>query len=336
MNAVLLLNVGSPDSPDVSDVRRYLAQFLMDPYVLDMPYLLRAAVVYGTILPKRPANSARAYRRIWMPEGSPLLVYTGRFARALEADTGIPVGFGMRYGNPSIPDAIAELKKRVPNLNRLLVIPMYPQYAQSSYKTAVEEVKKAVIGSSIAWDVLPPFFNRTDYISVLAAHIGQELLSPVDHYVFTFHGLPVRHIKKADPTGRHCQLNDSCCSASGAAIATCYRAQSIQTARLLQAALGLPDDKVSIAFQSRLGREPWLEPFTEDCLIDLARQGVKRVAVISPSFVADCLETLEEIGMRAKSVFVHHGGEDLFLVSALNADPQWVHAVGKWIAGYLK
>ncbi len=321
---VLLVNLGSPDSPSVPDVRRYLREFLMDGRVLDAPYPIRFVVVNGRILPFRPKESAEAYHKIWLPEGSPLIVTSRRVRDLLQARVSIPVELAMRYQNPSIPDALQCLVSA--GITEIQLITMFPHYAMSSYETAVERVREVLtkIAPQAVLKVVPPYYNHPEYIQALVACSQKFLGQDVDHLLFSFHGIPERHLRKSDPTGQHCLKTSNCCEVSSAAHATCYRAQCFQTTRSFLATAGFPVAKTSISFQSRLGRDPWLRPYTDFELPKLAQRGVRKLAVMCPAFVTDCLETIEEIGMRGREAFMSAGGREFQLVPCLNDHPQWI------------
>jgi protoporphyrin/coproporphyrin ferrochelatase len=325
--AVLLVNLGSPDSPSVPDVRRYLREFLMDGRVLDAPWPIRCFIVYGLILPFRPRRSAEAYQKIWQPEGSPLVILGRKVQQELQRRLGVPVELAMRYQNPSIPAALRRLRDG--GIRHLCVIPMFPHYAMSSFETAVERVNTVVreLGSPMSLEVVSPYYDHPDYIRALAGHAKSFLQQPYDHLLFSFHGLPERHLHKSDPTGHHCLQSPDCCEVSSPALATCYRAQCFRTVAAFAAQTGIPN--YSVAFQSRLGRQPWLKPYTDFELPRLAQAGVKRLLVMCPAFVADCLETLEEIGLRGRETFLAAGGRDLTLIPCLNDNPLWLDALEK-------
>ena len=327
---VLLINLGTPDAPETGAVRRYLREFLSDPRVLDIPPPGRAALLYGVILPFRPAKSAEAYRKIWLPQGSPLLVYGQALSQRLEdaLGPGWAVELGMRYGKPSLGAALEKLRAR--GVRELSVVPLYPQYASSSTGSSLERVYQLV---GKAWNVealrvLPPFYDRPAFLDAFA-DVGRPALAEArpDHVLFSFHGLPERQVKKSDPTGAHCLARADCCDAQVPANRWCYRMQCFFTARALAQRLGLDQAKWTVTFQSRLGRTPWIKPYTDLVIPELARAGAKRLAVFCPAFVADCLETLEEIGIRARDQFLAHGGESLTLVPSLNAHPSWVRGL---------
>lgn len=329
--AILLVNLGSPDSTSIPDVRRYLREFLMDERVIDVPWLNRFFLVNFLILPFRPARTAEAYRSIWTEEGSPLLVLSRKLQAALQARFSMPVALAMRYQNPSIPDILAGLAEQ--DVSRILLVPLYPHYALSSSETVIVRVQECL---KQKWPekqlkILPPFYQDSDYIRALVASAQPYLQTPYDHLLFSFHGLPERHLRKTDPTGSHCLQSPDCCEKASPALPTCYRAQSFRTVSAFVEQAKIPKDKYSVAFQSRLGRDPWLKPYTDLEITRLAREGAKRLLVICPSFVSDCLETLEEIQMRGNETFTEAGGESLQLIPCLNEHPEWIDALEKMI-----
>jgi ferrochelatase len=341
---VLLVNLGTPDSPAVSDVRRYLREFLSDPRVLDIPAPGRALLLNLVILPFRPARSAAAYKMIWgqggKEAGSPLLAHSLRLTEGVRGalGSGYVVELAMRYGAPSIPDALARLAAAQPR--QIVVLPLFPQYSAAATGSAVERVYD-VLGT--AWNVTPTrtvgaFFDDPGFIDAFAA-VARRHLDPfrADYVLFSYHGLPERHVRKSDPTGQHCLQSPTCCDAIVSANRYCYRAHCFATTRALAARLGLAQHGSgggvphAVSFQSRLGRTPWLRPYTDLLLPELARAGKKRLAVLCPAFVADCLETLEEIGIRAREQWRSLGGEELLLVPSLNAEPSWVQTVARLV-----
>ena len=331
---VLLINLGTPDAPATGPVRRYLREFLSDPRVLDIPAAGRVALLYGVILPFRPRKSAEAYRKIWMPQGSPLLVHGRALSDRLQdaLGPGWAVELGMRYGSPSLGSALEKLRAR--GVRELTVVPLYPQYASSSTGSSLERVYRLV---GEAWNVealrvLPPFYDRPAFLDAFA-DVGRPVLAEArpEHVLFSFHGLPERQVKKSDPTGAHCLARADCCDMQVPANRWCYRMQAVFTARAMAERLGLEAGKWTVTFQSRLGRTPWVRPYTDLVIPELARSGVKRLAVFCPAFVADCLETLEEIGIRARDDFLRHGGESLTLVPSLNAHPSWVRGLTRML-----
>jgi ferrochelatase len=329
--AVLLVNLGSPDSPSEADVRRYLREFLMDGRVLDVNWLVRFCVVNFAILPTRPKQSAEAYHKIWTPAGSPLVVTSRNVQAKLQQRVQVPVELGMRYQNPSIPDAVGSLSQK--GAAEVLLIPLFPHYAMSSFETAVERVRQVAAQSApmMKFIVQRPFYEDPDYITALVASAEEFLSRPYDHLLFSFHGLPERHLRKSDPTGGHCLASDTCCQTPSPAHATCYRAQCFETVAAFVKKAGVPKEKYSVAFQSRLGRDPWLKPYTDFELPRLASGGVKKMLVICPAFVSDCLETLEEIGLRGRETFLEAGGTGFELIPCLNEHPLWVEALEKMV-----
>ncbi len=327
-HALLLVNLGSPKSTSVADVRSYLNQFLMDPYVIDLPWPVRRLLV-SLILIKRPEQSAHAYASIWWDEGSPLVVLSRRLQQQMTTQwTQGPVELAMRYGEPSIESVLTRLAAQ--GIRKVTLAPLYPQFADSTVTTVIEEAKRVVRDKklSVQFSILQPFYDQPEYLDALAASVRSYVEQDYDHLLLSFHGLPERHLTKLDPTGQHCFKDADCCkNASPEVLKTCYRAQCFSVARDFAERLGLPEDKWSVAFQSRLGRAKWIEPYTEARLEALAKQGVKKLLVMCPAFVADCIETLEEIGDRGLEQFREAGGEELVLVPCLNNDPQWAKAL---------
>ena len=325
--ALLLINLGSPDEPTVPAVRRYLDQFLMDERVIDLPYLLRALLVKGIILNTRPKKSAAAYQKVWTDEGSPLIVTSQKLTQQVDALWDGPVALGMRYGNPSTASALAQLRQA--GADEAIVVPLYPHYSMSSYETVVEKVLADVqsMEAPIAVRFLSPFYDHPVYRKVLAEVSAPHLEGQWDHLLFSFHGVPVRHIEKRDPSGGYCLKTEDCCFTDHPATPMCYRAQCRRTARYLAEDLHLPEEKWSVAFQSRLGNDPWLEPATEPTTERLAQQGIKKLKIICPAFVADCLETIEEIDMGVRETFMKAGGQQFEVIPCLNADPRWAQAI---------
>lgn len=331
---VLLVNLGSPESPTVGAVRRYLREFLMDRRVIDVPWLMRAFIV-GLVLIRRPGQSAEAYRKIWMPEGSPLIVTSRRVQAKLQERVTAPVELAMRYQTPSIPEALRRLAEA--KIDELLLIPLFPHYAMSSYETAVERVKEVATWAAprMRIEVQPPYGDAPDYLAALAASAKNHLEAGYDHLLFSFHGVPVRHLRQSDPTRNHCLVASDCCHVPSPAHATCYRAQCFKTVTGFVERAGVPAGKYSVSFQSRLGRDLWLMPYTDVVLADLARRGIQRLLVICPAFVADCLETLEEIGLRGRATFRSAGGKEFALVPCLNEHPLWLAALENMVRRFL-
>lgn len=332
---VLLVNLGSPDSPSVPEVRRYLREFLMDGRVLDMNWLGRFFLVNGAILPFRPKQSAHAYQSVWTPEGSPLIVTSRHVHAKLKERVSLPVELAMRYQNPSIPEGIRKLATQ--GVNQVLLIPLFPHYAMSSFETAVERVKEvaAELAPGMKIEVQAPYYNDPDYIAALTASAEPFLSKGYDHLLFSFHGIPERHLRKSDPTGHHCLTVPDCCNTPSPAHATCYRAQCFQTMAEFVKAAKVPAQKYSVSFQSRLGRDPWLKPYTDFEVPKFAQQGVRKLLVICPAFVSDCLETIEEIGMRARESFLQAGGKEFELIPCMNEHPLWIAALEKWVKRFV-
>jgi ferrochelatase len=327
------MNLGSPDSTDVRDVKTYLNEFLMDERVIDYPYLLRLPLVRGVIVPKRVENSAHAYSTVWTEEGSPLIVLTNKLKQALAAEIPFPVSVAMRYGRPTPEAAFDELVAQSPNLKTVTLLPLYPHYAMSSYETAVEYARKAHKKGNYKFEleVIKPFYNDEYYINALSESIAPYLKEAYDHVLFSYHGLPERHMRKADVTGQHCMRSANCCTTPSPAHSTCYRHQCFATTQLVAGRLNIPLEKHSISFQSRLGREEWLKPYTAPLLEQLPGKGIKKLVILCPAFVSDCLETLEEIAMAGKEAFLNAGGESFTFVPCLNVQPQWVQAIATWM-----
>jgi ferrochelatase len=329
--ALFLVNLGSPDSTSIPDVRRYLDEFLMDERVIDVPWLLRRFIISCFILPFRPKKSAHAYSNIWTPEGSPLIITSRRLQAAVAERVPMKVGLGMRYGNPSIRHGLEELLQDK-SLEEIFMIPLYPHYAMSSFETVVVKAREEMraIGSSVTLTVIDPFYKDPLYLDALEASIRPYLEAPWDHFLFSYHGVPRRHLLKGDPSKAHCMKVERCCEQPCAVHAVCYRHQCVETTRHLVERLGIPQGKYTTSFQSRLGNEEWCMPYTDETIAALARSGVKRLVVACPAFVADCLETIEEIGIEGKETFLENGGEEFRLVPCLNTHPRWVDALAAW------
>jgi ferrochelatase len=329
-HALLLVNLGSPASTEVADVRRYLNQFLMDPYVIDVPWPVRRLIV-SLILIKRPEQSAHAYASIWWDEGSPLVVLSKRLQKAMTKEwTKGPVELAMRYGEPSVETVLTRLAAQ--GIKKVTLAPLYPQFADSTVTTVIEEAKRVVKAKGLAFEfnLVPAFYDQPEYLGALVENVRPQLIQSHDHVLLSFHGLPERHLTKLDPTGNHCFKSANCCeTASPEVMATCYRAQCLRSASEFARLMEIPDGKWSVSFQSRLGRAKWIEPYTEPHLVELAAKGVKKLLVMCPAFVADCIETLEEIGDRGAEVFKEAGGEELVLIPCLNDDPNWAKALNK-------
>ena len=308
------MNTGSPDEPTEAALRVYLKEFLMDPFVIDIPFLLRYALVHWAILPKRPAESAKAYKEIWSKNGSPLIHYCRQLAQELESRINNPIEMVMAYGNPSVPDGVEKLLKQ--GVDEICLLPMFPHYAMATSGGCTALVKKKIAGRATL-RVAPPFYLEPTYVQPIA----KSLQGVEEHILFSYHGLPERHIKKTDPTGSHCLSSPDCCKTASPAHATCYRHQCFETTKAVTKTAGISPDQYSLSFQSRLGRDKWLDPSTEETLQKLPTLGKKNLAVICPAFFCDCLETLEEIEMRGRKTFMEAGGESFRMVPCLNDSP---------------
>jgi len=325
---LLLINLGTPESPDPSAVRPYLREFLMDPRVIDVPAWKRWLIV-SMILISRPRASGEAYAKIWTEQGSPLLVHgralTEKVAQRLP---GTRVELAMRYGNPSIACGLQRLRDA--GVDKVVAFPLYPQYSSAANGSSLDKIfsEAAKLWNVPDIETIPPFYDDPGFIAAVVAQARPviENADPEKIY-FSFHGLPERHVVKSDESGAHCLHSADCCARIVGANRHCYRAQCYATARLLGDRLGIPDEKRVVCFQSRLGRDPWIRPYTDKIMIEHARSGVKRAVILSPAFVADCLETLEELGIRAVADWMANGGERLDVVPCINSDDLWVNAL---------
>ena len=324
----LLMNTGSPDSTAVADVRSYLGEFLMDPYVIDMPWLLRTLLVKGIILRTRPAQSAEAYAEIWTENGSPLIHFCRTLVDGLNAKLDEPVEMIMAYGNPSVSHGVGKLLDA--GVDEICLLPMFPQYAMATVGSCVAgvqgEMKKRTSTASLR--VAPPFYNEPTYIEPIAASLAEV----DEHLLFSYHGLPERHLKKTDPSGKHCLATPDCCETASPAHATCYRHQCMETTKAIVKAADISSEHYTVAFQSRLGRDKWLEPATDKMLEELPAKGIKQLAVVCPAFFCDCLETLEEIEMRGRETFMEAGGESFRMIPCLNDSPAAFHCLETLLA----
>ncbi|PQJ12373.1 ferrochelatase [Flavipsychrobacter stenotrophus] len=329
---IILMNLGSPDSTSTKDVKRYLDEFLMDGRVIDSPYLIRTILVKGIITPFRSSKSAEAYSTIWTKEGSPLVQITYQVQRELQKIIKEPVEVAMRYGNPTMKFAYDSLAQKYPDLEEVVLLPLYPHYAMSSYETAVvhaEDVhKEGKYPFKIA--AIAPFYNNPDYISALVESIKPHIKNDGKHLLFSYHSIPERHIKKSDITGNHCLKVEDCCNKPSAAHAVCYRHQCYTTTRLVAEQLGLPAGSYSVSFQSKLGRSAWLTPATTARMEQMPKEGIKDLMVVCPSFVSDCLETLEEVAIREKENFMEAGGETYDFIPCMNTQQSWIETIKKW------
>ena len=331
MKGLLLINLGSPDSTSISDVKKYLDEFLMDKRVIGKSYIFRWILVKLIILNFRPKKSARAYKKIWWKEGSPLIVLSRRLFKKVSDLMQIPVALAMRYGSISIYNGLKELNDK--GVDEFIILPLYPHYAMSSYETVVEKVKEEVKINfpENKIKVIEPFYDDPKYIELLSLKIKDTIKDiEYDHILFSYHGIPVSHLKISDPTNTHCYKAKNCCSVDSKAHKTCYKHQVTITTELVAKYLGLEREKYSISFQSRLANEPWRKPYTDSELERLAKEGKKNMVVVTPAFVTDCLETLEEIVMEAKEEFLEAGGENYYYVPCLNDDDNWAKLISKW------
>jgi ferrochelatase len=332
---IILLNLGSPDSTAPKDVHKYLMEFLMDKRVIDYPYLFRKILVGGLIVPFRASRSAEAYSTIWTKEGSPLVVLTRQLQQALEGQLDTPIEIAMRYGNPTMGDAYDSILRRMPDVEEVIAIPLYPHYAMASYETAVEFAQAIHRRNKYSFrlNFIKPFYNDTHYLRALSEQIRPWLSQEYDHILFSYHGVPARHIRKTDPTRSHCLNSADCCDLASPAHATCYRHQCFVTTKEMVRQLSIPEGKYSNSFQSRLGKG-WLEPFTDVRLEEMPKEGIRKLLILCPAFISDCLETLEEIAIRGKESFLNAGGESYTMIPCLNTDPLWVQALAGWVRDY--
>lgn len=332
MKGVLLVNLGSPESPTPKDVKPYLDEFLMDKYVIDVPFLLRALLVRGIILQTRPKKSAEAYAKIWWEEGSPLVVISERMTKKVRTQVDVPVALAMRYGKMSILKGLQELKDK--GVDEVMLFPLYPQHAMASTTTILvlaEELRQQHF-PEMKFTIVPAFYNKPGYIKALANSIKKHLDTfEYDHLLFSYHGIPKRHIRKTDITKSHCKIDGSCCNTPSPAHEFCYRHQCYETTKQVVAYLGIPEGKYSQTFQSRLAGDKWLTPYTDVEINKMPEKGIKKLAVVTPAFVSDCLETLEEIAMEANHQFKEHGGEEFMAIPCMNDGDEWCATVSTWI-----
>lgn len=329
---VLLVNLGSPESPEPKDVKPYLDEFLMDKYVIDVPFLLRALLVRGIILRTRPEKSAEAYKKIWWEEGSPLIILSQRLQEKVQKQVSVPVELAMRYGKPSIEQGLQNLHNQ--GITEVLLFALYPHHAMASTVTVLEkaeEIRKKKF-PNMTFTILPAFYNQPDYIKDLSNSIKKHLEGfDYDHLLFSYHGIPERHIRKTDITKSHCKIDGSCCHTPSPAHQFCYRHQCYETTRLVVEELGLKEGSYSQTYQSRLAGDKWLDPYTDIEINKMPAKGIKKLAVVTPAFVSDCLETLEEIAMEANHQFKENGGEEFVAIPCLNDDEGWVKTVSRWV-----
>ncbi len=334
--AILLVNLGSPDSTSVPDVRKYLREFLGDERVLDLPKPLRWLLLEGIILRTRPKKSAHAYASVWTKEGSPLIVTSRSVQTKLSTLLGpdLPVYLAMRYGQPSIATTLATIAEA--GIEEILLIPQYPHYAMSSWETVTAKVyaEAARFAPKLHVTTLQPFYEDEDYIEALYTSAKPYLAQPHDYVLFSYHGIPVRHLRKADSSKAHCTRVAGCCEIDSPVQSTCYRAQCLRTTKAFARRAALEPGRHSVSFQSRLAGEPWLTPYTDHQLKRLPQTGIKNLLVMTPAFVADCLETLEEISVEGRETFLEAGGQSFRQIPCLNDHPAYVeflaNRVNEW------
>ena len=328
---VLLINVGTPDEPTTKSVKKYLKEFLLDPDVIDIPAPLRHLLVRGIILRIRPKKIAPLYQKIWMTDGSPLRVYSDRITKSLESKLSeIEFEFSMRYGNPSIYDSLLKLKNR--GVEELLILPMFPHHAQATTESSLKHTYKQL--RKMDWNPriieMGHFETEEEYVVPLANSIGPQLDEDT-HLLFSYHGLPVSHVKRIDNSKNHCQKKGDCCSIKSDANSLCYGHHCMETTKIVVGLLGLEPDRWSMSFQSRIGPVKWLEPSTMSKVEELVKRGVKKLAIVAPAFLADGLETLEELDIGIREHFTELGGEELTVIKCLNDNEDWVEGLGKMI-----
>ncbi len=333
MKGVLLVNLGSPKSTKTEDVKKYLDEFLMDERVIDLPRWFRTFLVRGIILKTRPKRSAKAYQKIWWKEGSPLIVLSEKLKEKVSQKVSVPVVLAMRYGNPSLFSGLEALKKQ--GINEVLIIPLYPQFAMATAETILvlaDDLRKKHF-PEMTLTSLPAFYNHPDYIRVLANSIQESLKNKNwEHILFSYHGVPNRHIRKSDVTKSHCKMDGKCCFTDSPAHQFCYRHQCEMTTKKVAKYLELKEGRCSTSFQSRVSiLGSWLKPYTDKTIEMFAKKGVQEMAVVTPAFVSDCLETLEEIGMEAAEDFKENGGKQLHVIPCINDREDWVNVLSRWI-----
>lgn len=333
---VLLVNLGTPDAPSRGAVYRYLKEFLLDPRVIDYPWLPRNLLVRGIIAPFRSGSSAKLYKMLWTEDGSPLKIYGERVRDGVQALLGdeFVVELAMRYQSPSIASALKRLEEQ--QVSELIVFPMFPQYASATTGSIHDLVMRELVKRQAIPTVklINSYYDRPEMIAIFADNARKFDLDSYDHIIFSYHGLPQRQLRKGDPSGSHCTKKEGCCQQIGPVNQFCYSAQCNATTRAIAGQLGLDESRYTTAFQSRLGPEAWAQPYTIKTIEHLAEKGAKRLLVFSPAFVADCLETIIEIGTEYQEEFEEMGGEHVDLVPSLNDDPRWVRTVADLVLEY--
>ncbi|MDG2371987.1 MAG: ferrochelatase [Flavobacteriaceae bacterium] len=333
MKGVLLVNLGSPESTNIKDVRSYLDEFLMDGRVIDLPKCVRTFLVKGIILNTRPKKSAEAYNKIWWDKGSPLIVLSERLMEKVQTKVSIPITLAMRYGKPSIHSGLDILNKQ--GIREVLIVPLYPQFAMATTETilVLAEKIRAEFFPHIKFTPLPSFYNHPDYIRVLGNSIQEALQGRNwEHLLFSYHGIPERHIRKSDITKSHCKIDGKCCFSKSPAHQYCYRHQCKITSLKVAEYLELKEGTYTTTFQSRVSiLGSWLKPYTDKTIVSFAEKGIKELAIVTPAFVSDCLETLEEIGLEAVEGFEQNGGKNLHVIPCINDRDDWVKVLSRWI-----
>ena len=325
---LLLTNLGTPSDLQSKSIREFLVKFLMDKYIIDFPYVLRFFLVHGIIVPSRTKKSLAAYKKIWMKDGSPLMIYSKLLQEKTQSKTTIPIALSMRYGNPSTENAFKDLLRQNPSLDEVIVLPLYPHYTMSSLGTAVEEIRRVHKKNGFPFKLrfINAFYNDSDYITSLAESIRPYLNENYDKILFSYHGIPERHIEEDEKIRLRSNHSDYRIPNIN------YRLQVEETSRLVAQYLNIPEAKYEVSFQSRLIAVgvKWLSPYTADRLYNLPKEGCKKVLVVCPAFVSDCLETLEEIGIEGKKTFMHSGGTDFKLIPCINNQEQFADTIIKW------
>ena len=329
---VLMVNLGSPDSTDPKDVKKYLGEFLMDERVIDFPLWARTLLVKGIILNTRPKKSAEAYSKIWWEKGSPLIVLSEMLQEKVSEKVDVPIVLAMRYGSPSMIQGLQKLNDM--GVDEVLIFPLYPQFAMATTETILvlaEEIRAAHF-PHMRFSDIPAFYNKPEYIEVLSRSIEEKIKDlDFEKLVFSYHGVPERHIRKSDVTKSHCKIDGTCCKTASAAHQFCYRHQCYETTRQVAEKLNLKEGTYFTSFQSRLGFDPWLQPYTDRTIERFGKEGIKKMAIVTPAFVSDCLETLEEIAMEGEEIFHEMGGKEFTTIPCLNDRDDWAHVVATWI-----
>ena len=330
MKAILLVNLGSPRDLKLSSIKEYLTEFLTDDNVIDLPKIIQKILVKNIIVPFRSKKTQEAYNSIWKKDGSPLILNTKSLAKKLSDKTNYSVEIAMRYQYPSIKQAIEKLINK--GCKEIIAVPLYPHYAQSTIFTTENKIKEisTSLGGNLKISFIRPFYNEEGYINALTSLIKESLPSDFDHLLFSYHGIPERHVKNTDPSKTHCLKVKDCCNIKADAHQFCYRHQVLETTKLCAKKLNIEKEKWSVSFQSRIG-PGWLKPFTDKVLDELPKKNIKKLAVVCPAFVADNLETLEEINIRAREQFIHNGGIEFTYIPCLNDNNNWVDFLSNYI-----